>query len=158
MKMRFAAISVLALSSVPSIAADVLDLHRALEAACSCKVYGVVITGPAIAANVRVDYAPGTTDVQIAQIQAALQSFDFSAPSVPQSVSSMQAKVALSRAGLLSAVQSWVSSQNAEAQLIWGSATTFSRDSAILNGAAAALGLTQAQVDQLFITAAAINP
>ena len=70
----------------------------------------------------------------------------------------MQAKVALSRAGLLTAVQSWVNTQSAETQLIWNTAPSFSRSSGIIMAGAAALGLTSAQVDALFITAATINP
>jgi hypothetical protein len=80
------------------------------------------------------------------------------APAVPAIISAMQAKVALSRAGLLASVAAWVSSQAAETQLIWSTAPAFSRGSNLLNAAAAALGLTSAQVDGLFITAAAIDP
>lgn len=77
---------------------------------------------------------------------------------IPQSVSRMQAMVALSRAGLLAPVQSFVAAQDAETQLIWSSAPDFSRGSVLLARAAAALGLTADQVDALFVTAAAINP
>ena len=77
---------------------------------------------------------------------------------VPQTISAMQAKVALSRAGLLTSVQTWVNSQSAETQLIWNSASSFDRGSALIASAAVALGLTSAQVDALFVTAAAINP
>jgi hypothetical protein len=80
------------------------------------------------------------------------------AANVPLEVSVMGAKVALSRAGLLPAVQAWVSTQSAERQLIWNTATTFRRDSALIAAGAAALGLTSAQLDQLFITAATVNP
>lgn len=77
---------------------------------------------------------------------------------IPKVVSSMQAKVALSRAGLLAQVQTWVNSQDAETQLIWNSAIVFQRNSQLIANAAAALGLSSATVDQLFVTAAAINP
>jgi hypothetical protein len=77
---------------------------------------------------------------------------------VPQTVSRMQAMVALSRAGLLTPVQTWVAGQDAEIQLIWNNAPDFSRDSTLLANAAAALGLTAAQVDALFVSAAAISP
>jgi hypothetical protein len=93
-----------------------------------------------------------------AALQALINSFDPNAPAVPQMVTAMQAKVALSRAGLLTNVQNWVNAQSAEVQLIWNTAPTFSRNSILVNNAAAALGLSQAQIDQLFITAAAINP
>jgi len=77
---------------------------------------------------------------------------------VPLAVNAMQAKVALSRAGLLSSVQAWVNSQDAETQLIWASAQSFNRSSTLIGNAAAALGLSSAQVDALFVSAAAINP
>lgn len=79
-------------------------------------------------------------------------------PGTPMTVSAMQAKIALSRAGLLNQVNTWVNSQNAETQLIWNNAQNFNRNSALLNAAAQALGLTQNQVDQLFITTQGINP
>ena len=66
--------------------------------------------------------------------------------------------VALSNAGLLTAVQNWVAGQDATTQLIWANASAFSRGSSLLNGAAAALGLSGAQVEQLFVAAAAVDP
>lgn len=86
------------------------------------------------------------------------QTFSAAPAPVPRSVSAMQAKVALSRAGLLTQVQTWINGQDAETQLIWNSAPTFSRNSTLLANAAAALGLTSAQVDALFATAAGIAP
>jgi hypothetical protein len=76
----------------------------------------------------------------------------------PASVSRMQAMVALNNAGLLTQVQAWVAAQDATTQLIWSNAQTFSRQSELLGRAAAALNLTSAQVDQLFVSAAAVNP
>lgn len=80
------------------------------------------------------------------------------ATSIPQSVSRMQAMVALSRAGLLTAVQSWVAAQDSETQLIWNNAPDFSRGSTLLANAATALGMTSDQIDALFVAASAINP
>jgi hypothetical protein len=77
---------------------------------------------------------------------------------VPQTVSAMQAKVALLNAGKLDAANAWVAAQNAQVQLIWSTATTFNRNSALMNGAAAALGWSQSDLDALFTAAAAINP
>lgn len=79
-------------------------------------------------------------------------------PLVPQSVSAMQAKVALLRAGLPSNVEAWVSAQGGEAQLIWSSATAFNRNSELIANAASALGLSSSQVDDLFRAAESINP
>jgi hypothetical protein len=78
-------------------------------------------------------------------------------PAMPV-VSRLQAMVALQNAGLLQQVQNWITTQDATTQLIWQSATEFSRDSALLGKAAAALNLTEQQVDQLFAAAAQINP
>jgi hypothetical protein len=86
---------------------------------------------------------------------AGLQTFLNPAPQV---VSRMQAMVALGDAGLLGQVQAWVNGQDAATQLIWSNASSFSRSSALLAKAAAALNLTSAQVDQLFVAAAAVNP
>ena len=77
---------------------------------------------------------------------------------VPQSVSAMQAKVALSRAGLLTGVQAWIAAQDAETQLIWNSTVVFNRTSPLLASAATALNLSSDQIDALFVTAAAIAP
>jgi hypothetical protein len=76
----------------------------------------------------------------------------------PAQVSRLQAMVALSDAGLLSNVQAWVAGQDELTQLIWSSATMFSRSSALLARAAAALALTAAQLDQLFAAAANVDP
>jgi hypothetical protein len=76
----------------------------------------------------------------------------------PQSVTRLQAMVALSNAGLLGQVQTWIASQDALTQLIWNSATDFSRNSALLASVGAALALTPAQIDALFAAAAKIAP
>ena len=51
-----------------------------------------------------------------------------------------------------------VNSQDATTQLIWSSATTFNRNSALIAAAATALGLSSTQVDALFVAAIGINP
>lgn len=79
-------------------------------------------------------------------------------PVVPSSISAMQAKVMLSRAGLLPSVQAWIDNQDAETKLIWATASNFSRTSQLVLRAAQALNLSDQQVDQLFITAATIEP
>lgn len=129
------------------------QLHAAV--AKVAPIVGVSIGDPKDKTTWSIQFAPGATAQQISAAQAILQSF--SGP-VPQQVSAMQAKVALSRAGLLPIVQTWVNGQDTETQLIWNSATIFNRNSTLIANASAALGLTPAQIDQLFITASAINP
>lgn len=77
---------------------------------------------------------------------------------VPASVSAFQARAALARAGLLTAVQSWVDTlpADAEMRLAWDHAQAFERASPTIASAATALGLTEAGVDDLFRTAATI--
>ena len=72
------------------------------------------------------------------------------------SISPVQAKIALHRAGLLETAEAMVAASGVEAQLAWTSATAFERDSALLNGMATAMGLTSQQLDDLFTTASQI--
>lgn len=77
---------------------------------------------------------------------------------VPQSVSMFQARTALRRAGLLAAVEAAVAaSADPEIQDAWEYATEFPRTSPTLAALAAQIGLTDAQVDDLFRVAATIT-
>jgi hypothetical protein len=78
-------------------------------------------------------------------------------PSVPFSVTPFQAKAALLGAGLLPAVEAAIAAASPIAQLAWSDATAFTRDSPTIAALSAQLGLTPAQVDELFITASAIE-
>lgn len=76
---------------------------------------------------------------------------------VPVTVSRFQARAALLAADLLQAVEAAIAaSGNPVAQLAWADAVEFRRDSPTIAAMAAALGLTDAQVDNLFRTAAGI--
>lgn len=77
---------------------------------------------------------------------------------VPQSVSRAQAKIALSRAGLLNQINQLVNVADIETQLAWNEALNFERSSPTVAKLAAALNLTGDQLDALFITAAGITP
>ncbi|MGB3069286.1 MAG: hypothetical protein WBC18_12095, partial [Ottowia sp.] len=79
-------------------------------------------------------------------------------PSVPQVVTRRQARRALALGGLLDLVQPAIEAipdptQRALAQIDWDDATDFRRDDATLLMLAAALGLTEEQLDDLFILA-----
>lgn len=76
---------------------------------------------------------------------------------VPIEISNAQARVALRRAGLLSAVNAAVAAADAEAQDLWEYGTVLRRDSALVIDLAAAVGLTPDQTDDLFRTAATIS-
>lgn len=74
-----------------------------------------------------------------------------------QTITPLQAKLALHRAGLLSTVEAVIAAADVETRLAWTAATGFDRNSALLGGMAAALGLTTQQVDDLFATARLIT-
>lgn len=76
-------------------------------------------------------------------------------PYIPQSVTPLQARRALRAAGLLSTVNAWVASQpDEDIKDAWEYASVIERSGPLTLGAAAALGLTDAQLDALFIAAA----
>ena len=71
---------------------------------------------------------------------------------VPNTVTPLQARRALRGAGLLSTVNAWVASQpDEDIKDAWEFASVIERYGPITTGAAAALGLTDAQLDDLFI-------
>lgn len=79
------------------------------------------------------------------------------APVIPQIVSRMQAKMALSNAGLLAGVESAVAAGTAATQIYWSDAPEFHRDHPVLLALATELGLSSGQVDALFTAASAIS-
>lgn len=77
---------------------------------------------------------------------------------VPQSVSRAQALAALSNAGLLTQAQNAANaSTNPLVPIFWNNAQTFDRNSATVATLGGALGLTDAQIDSLFIAASNIT-
>jgi len=80
-------------------------------------------------------------------------------PSVPPAVSRFQARAALHLAGLLDQVETLMADPATDvlARLAWSDAQEFVRTSPTIATMAAALGLSDAQVDDLFRTAAGIS-
>lgn len=76
---------------------------------------------------------------------------------VPASVSRFQAKAALHQAGLLADAEAAIAAADYIAQIAWSDAAEWRRDSPTIAALAATLGLTDEQVDQLFITATQIS-
>lgn len=81
------------------------------------------------------------------------------APTVPQSLSRAQARAALILAGLIDQVQPAIDTiadplQRALVQNDWDNRSTFDRDNPTLLSLSSALGLTDAQLDGLFIEGA----
>jgi hypothetical protein len=78
---------------------------------------------------------------------------------IPQVVSRFQARAALHLAGLLDDVEALMAAPGtpALAKLAWADAQEFKRTSPTVQTMAAAIGLTEAQLDELFTTAAGID-
>lgn len=75
---------------------------------------------------------------------------------VPQSVTNRQAKLALHAAGLLSTVNTAIAGAGEAAQIEWEYAQTVDRASGLVPQMATALGMSDAQIDALFIAAATL--
>ena len=78
------------------------------------------------------------------------------APPVPESVTPRQARLALLGAGLLDAVNAAVAAAGTQAQIDWDYALEIKRSNPLIASMAAGLGLTSAQIDDLFRTAATL--
>jgi hypothetical protein len=79
-------------------------------------------------------------------------------PPVPEIVSRFQARAALYIAGRLADAEAAVAASNDPlTQLAWAEAVEWKRSSPALNALAGAIGMTQADVDELFRTAASIE-
>lgn len=76
------------------------------------------------------------------------------APVVPQSVTPFQARRALLTAGLLDQVETAVASSNAEVRIAWEYGISVERNSPLTEALGKSLGLSDVQIDQLFIQAA----
>lgn len=95
------------------------------------------------------------------KLAAVQDEFVPSQPVVPQQVTKAQGKAALILAGLWEPVLDHVAQipdpvEKALAEVALHDATTWERSSPFLNAAAAGLGLTVAQLDELFIQAGGI--
>lgn len=83
-------------------------------------------------------------------------------PVVPFAVSMRQGRLALLAAGLLDAVDAGIAGivnpvERRAAQIDWEYATEIRRDSPLIASLGPALGLSEAQIDELFIAAAGIE-
>lgn len=71
-------------------------------------------------------------------------------------VSAAQGRLALLQAGVLDALEAWITAQPRATQIEYSSRGTWRRDWPLVAAGATALGLTEAQVDDLFILAATL--
>ena len=75
-------------------------------------------------------------------------------PAVPTTVTMSQAQLALLAAGHLDAIEAAVAQMSRESQILWRKANTVVRGDPLLIELAALRGLTEADVDALFVAAA----
>lgn len=99
-----------------------------------------------------------TTPEDDAQTAADAAAYAALANAVPSAISRMQARVALTQAGKLAAIDAYFASAQVDAPTreYWQSAAVFHRDHPLVVGLAPALGWTTDQLDNLFRTAKAI--
>lgn len=78
-------------------------------------------------------------------------------PSIPQVVTPRQARIALLNAGLLDNVEAAIAAYPRAAQIDWEYAIEIRRDNAMIASMASTLGLSDTDIDNLFIAAAAVS-
>ena len=80
-------------------------------------------------------------------------------PPIPQTVTRFQALAVLAAGGYLDTVRTYIATldQDNVQRLAWENATNWERSSPTLNALAQMLGLTDAQVDDLFVAAAQVS-
>lgn len=76
------------------------------------------------------------------------------APVIPQTVSMRQARLALYQVGKLAAVTAAINAAGEEAKLTWEYSSEVNRNDGLVPAMAASLGMTEAEIDSLFILAA----
>jgi hypothetical protein len=131
------------------MSANIQRLHSAIAAVCP--IHGVSSGG-------RIDFSEAATAAQREAATTIAMSFDLEAPVVPTSVTLYQGRAALIEAGLFNDVKSAVTGLG-EASLAFQAfeyANHWYRDSPFIAQLAGALGLTDAQIDELFIAAEAL--
>jgi hypothetical protein len=81
-------------------------------------------------------------------------------PPIPRIVTMRQARLALSRSGLLTTVNgalaTMAGTEGEEARIEWEFSGTVERDKALVQSLATALGITDMQLDELFMLAASL--
>lgn len=89
-------------------------------------------------------------EVLIAEVEAAIVPYVAPPPVIPQSITMRQARLALLGAGLLDTVNAGMAGMSQAAQIEWEFASEVQRSNPLIGAMAAALGMTDAQLDDLF--------
>jgi hypothetical protein len=114
--------------------------------------------GPAASLPFRDQDAAGQVWSNLADNPAGRVACGWAPAGVPEEVTLAQARAALLRSGQLAAVDAWVQTQDQETQIFWTSTPFVRRTAPKLLAGAAALGWSDALLDELFFQAAAIDP
>jgi hypothetical protein len=97
---------------------------------------------------------------QIVQLPCGTYVAGFNAdtgPVTPQSVTAYQLLMALNNAGRYTDLMTYVNSQSAPVQIAFNQSINFNRTNPMVLAAAAALGMSSAQTDSLFVSASHLS-
>lgn len=137
-------------------------LHEAGFADAAALAGAVAEFAAAQAAHARtVDVPAPTAPVLVEEIvlrhdsQFKIDAVPPPAPPPPITVSMRQARIALLRAGKLAAVDDAAKAAGGETEISWDYGTSVCRTDPMVGALAAAIGLSDAEIDALFATAAA---
>lgn len=131
-------------------------LHEILSAIAP--VNGVSIGSLSDKATWRVDYSSEPTSDQLTAVEGAITSFDPDATKVPNVITALQAMFAINTIeGLRASVDAAIAGMDQDSKDYVEYSTVWYRNNTTLNTVATAVGLSQSQVDDLFILAATLT-
>jgi hypothetical protein len=153
--------------------ADLADIAAAINVAtladCEAKAAQIATltqaaTDAATAHAAELATATAAREAAVAQAQELQAQIDALKPptinGVPQEVTMRQAQIALNRAGLLTTVEAAIASMpgaaGVEARITWAKSSAVKRHDPLIATLQPALGLTDAQIDALFVLAATL--
>ena len=115
-----------------------------------------VVNGATLVAGVWTNPPPPPAPVPPTQAELdAIAAAAYQA-TVPKSVTMRQARLALLAAGLLDTVETAITAAGLAAKIEWDYATEVQRSSGLVPAMATALGMTETQIDALFVAAAGL--
>lgn len=126
---------------------NLANLDAAIRAVCS--IHGVNTDRV-------ISFKDEATEKQRAAAQSIADAWDFDAPDVPLVVTMRQARLALLQTGMLASVNSAVAAADEATKITWEFSSEVQRGHPFVATLAAALNLTEAQLDDLFTLAASL--
>lgn len=117
-----------------------------------CPIDGVSIRSPD-KETWSVQFREEATEAERTAAAGVISTFDFDA-AVPASITPYQARRALNAAGLRDAAEAAIAAASQDVRDAWEYALTIERRSPFIEAIGSALGLTEQQIDSLFVAAA----